>query len=104
MEDSIKTDQSESNHSYEFKEEPVQLLYIEDNLLEPTTEAINLLTALKNEKLCILSLNGPVSSGKSYLANSIINKSSTGFKAGEKTSGIWIWGNPIELNKPDGDI
>jgi hypothetical protein len=98
MEDSIKTDQSESNHSYEFKEEPVQLLYIEDNLLEPTTEAINLLTALKNERLCILSLNGPVSSGKSYLANSIINKSSTGFKAGEKTSGIWIWGNPIELN------
>ena len=98
MEDSIKTEQSESNHSYEFKEEPVQLLYIEDNLLEPTTEAINLLTALKNEKLCILSLNGPVSSGKSYLANSIINKSSTGFKAGEKTSGIWIWGSPIELS------
>ena len=98
MEDSIKTEQSESNHSYEFKEEPVQLLYIEDNLLEPTTEAINLLTALKNERLCILSLNGPVSSGKSYLANSIINKSSTGFKAGEKTSGIWIWGSPIELS------
>ena len=102
MEDSIneiKTDSSEKSHSYEFKEEPLQLLYVtEDNLLEPTTDAINLLSELKNEKLCILSLNGPLSSGKTYLGNSIINKSSTGFKAGEKTSGIWMWGNPIELS------
>ena len=82
---------------YEFKDEPVQLVYIEDGMIEPTTDAINLLTALKNEKLCILSLNGPLSSGKSFLANSILNKNLTGFKSGEKTQGIWIWGNPITL-------
>ena len=86
------------NKAYEFKEEPIQLIYISDGLLEPTTEAINFLTALRNEKICILSLNGPVNSGKSYLANTIINKSSSGFKAGEKTEGIWTWGNPITLS------
>ena len=42
--------------------------------------------------------NRPGKFRKILLANSIINKSSTGFKAGEKTSGIWIWGNPIELS------
>ena len=102
MEDSIngiKTDSSEKSHSYEFKEEPLQLIYItDDGLLEPTTDAINLLSELKNEKICIISLNGPLSSGKSYLANTIINKTSSGFKAGEKTQGIWIWGNPITLS------
>jgi hypothetical protein len=66
-------------------------------MIEPTVEAINLLTALKNEKLSILSLNGPLSSGKSFLANNILNKSSSGFKSGEKTQGIWIWGKPITL-------
>ena len=87
-----------TQQKYEFKEEPINLIYVSDGLLEPTTDAINLLTALKNEKLCILSLNGPLSSGKSYLANSIINKTSSGFKAGEKTEGIWIWGNPFTLD------
>jgi len=82
---------------YEFKEEPVQLVYIENGMLETTTEAINLLTALKNEKISILSINGPLSSGKSYLANNIINKISKGFKAGENTKGIWAWGTPIAL-------
>ena len=94
----VDTESSEKGHPDEFKEEPIQLLYVSDGLLEPTTDAINLLSALKDEKLCILSLNGPLSSGKSFLANNIINKSSSGFKAGEKTEGIWIWGNPITLS------
>ena len=89
--------QKKPYQTYEFKDEPVKLLYIQDGMIEPTIEAINLLTALKNEKLSILSLNGPVSSGKSFLANNIINKTSSGFKSGEKTEGIWIWGNPITL-------
>ena len=82
---------------YEFKDEPIQLIYIEDGILELSTDAINLLTALKNDKISILSINGPLSSGKSFLANSIINKSSSGFKTGEKTKGVWMWGNPITL-------
>ena len=93
----ITEPQEKSHPPYEFKEEAVQLVYIEDGMLEPTTDAINLLTALKNEKISILSLNGPLSSGKTFLANNIINKSSSGFKAGEKTKGIWMWGNPITL-------
>ena len=83
--------------SYEFKEEPVQLLKIEDGMIEPTEDAINFLTALTNEKISILSINGPLSSGKSQLANTIINKSSGGFKTGEKTEGVWMWGSPITL-------
>ena len=85
--------------SNEFKDVPIQLVLSSSNgLLETTTEAINILTGLKNEKLCILSLNGPLSTGKSYLANNIINKKNVGFKVGEKTEGIWLWGNPIQLN------
>ena len=83
---------------YEFKEEPIQLVISSEDILETTTEAINILTALKNEKLCILSINGPISTGKSTLANNIIEKTEQGFKVGEKTEGIWIWGKPITLN------
>ena len=89
--------QEKSNPSYEFKDEPIQLVYASDGLIEPTTDVINLLSALKNEKICVLSLNGPQDSGKSNLANNIINKSAGGFKEGEKTEGIWIWGKPITL-------
>ena len=95
----INTEPSEkTQQKYEYKEEPIKLLEVSGGMLEPTTDGINLLTSLKKEKISILSLNGPLSSGKSYLANNIINKISSGFKAGEKTEGIWIWGNPISLS------
>ena len=93
------TESTENTHpQYEFKNEPIQLLYISDGLLEPTTEAINLLSSLRNEKLCILSINGPLSSGKTTLANNLVNNTSSGFKAGTKTEGIWMWGNPVTLS------
>ena len=82
---------------YEFKEEPIQLVSIKDGILETTAEAINILTGLKNTKLVILSINGPQNSGKSTLANNLINKKESGFKVGEKKEGIWIWGKPLEL-------
>ena len=84
--------------SYEFKEEPIQLVSIKDGILETTAEAINILTGLKNSKLAILSINGPLGSGKSTLANNLINKKDTGFKVGEKMEGIWIWGKPLILD------
>ena len=94
----IIIESSDKTHpSYEFKDEPIQLVYIEDGMIEPTTDAINMLTALKDQKISVLSINGPLSSGKSSLANKILNKNMTGFKSGEKTQGIWIWGNPIKL-------
>ena len=99
---SSQTNQSENpsaqSSSTEFKDNPIRLVLSNNGLLETTNEAINVLTGLKNEKLCIISLNGPLSTGKSYLANSIINKKNLGFKVGEKTEGIWLWGNPISLN------
>ena len=84
--------------SYEFKEEPIQLVSVKDGILETTAEAINILTYLKNSKIKILSINGPLGSGKSTLANNLINKAESGFKVGEKMEGIWIWGKPISLN------
>ena len=84
--------------SYEFKEEPIQLVSIKDGILETTAEAINILTGLKNSKLIILSINGPLGSGKTTLANNLINTNDSGFKVGEKTEGIWIWGKPIILD------
>jgi hypothetical protein len=94
---------STNEASYEFKEEPIQLVSIKDGILETTAEAINILTGLKNSKLSILSINGPIGSGKSTLANNLINKilgnkSESGFKVGEKMEGIWIWGKPIILD------
>ena len=89
--------QEKSNPSFDFTDEPIQLVFIEDGMLELTNQAINLLQALKNEKISILSINGPLNSGKTSLANNILNKSYSGFKVGEKTKGIWMWGNPITL-------
>ena len=77
-------------------EKPIQLVLSTKDVLETTVEAINILTSLKKEKLCILSINGPSESGKSTLANNII-ESENGFKVGIKTEGIWLWNNPILL-------
>ena len=87
-----------SSTPYEFKDEPIQVVLASDGRLETTAEAINILYSLKNQKLCILSINGPLSTGKSSLANKIIDKNNQGFIVKEKTQGIWIWGNPITLN------
>ena len=75
---------------------PIQLVLSKNDILEMTTEAINILTALKKEKLCIISINGPVGTGKSILANNLI-ENKTGFKTGITTEGIWLWNCPILL-------
>ena len=72
----------------------VQLVLSKNGVLEMTTEAINILTGLKKENLCIVSINGPCNIGKSILANKIIDNES-GFKTGIKTEGIWLWKYPI---------
>ena len=95
----IDTEETEKSQKiYEFKEAPVKLFYIQDGMIETTEDGINLLTALKREKLSILSLNGPLGSENSILANNIINKTSSGFNSEEKIEGIWTWGNPIKLD------
>ena len=74
----------------------VQLVLSKNGVLEMTTEAINILTGLKKENLCIVSINGPCNIGKSILANKIIDNESV-FKTGIKTEGIWLWKYPIFL-------
>mgnify|MGYP002869898986 FL=1 len=75
----------------------IQLVLSKNGILEMTTEAINVLTALKKEKLCIISINGPVGTGKTILANNLIENNKSGFKAGITTEGIWLWNCPILL-------
>ena len=79
------------------KNEPMQLLYVNENgLIDITTEATDYLSSLKKEKLCILSIIGPRNSGKSKLLNSFLKTDNNGFNISE-TKGLWIWGKPVEL-------
>jgi hypothetical protein len=79
------------------KNEPMQLLYVNENgLIDITTEATDYLNSLKKEKLCILSIIGPRNSGKSKLLNSFLKTDNNGFNISE-TKGLWIWGKPVEL-------
>ncbi len=99
-----------------FRDCPIQIVTIkEDGDFEITVDGINFLTALKNKKvnslflfnsnlinikLSILALTGPYRSGKSFLANLLMNKMS-GFKTGSTvnacTRGLWAWGRPIPI-------
>ena len=79
-----------------YKEKPIELIINNNNFLEISDEAINLLLSLKNEKLIILSINGMSQSGKTSLANKLISKEN-GFDINNSTKGIWIWGSPITL-------
>ena len=83
--------------SNSFKNEPMQLLNVNENgLIDITTEATDYLNSLKKEKLCILSIIGPRNSGKSKLLNSFLKIDNNGFNINE-TKGLWIWGKPLEL-------
>ena len=83
--------------SNSFKNEPMQLLYVNENgLIDITTEATDYLSSLKKEKLCIVSIIGPRNSGKSKLLNSFLKIDNNGFNINE-TKGLWIWGKPLEL-------
>ena len=79
-----------------YEEKPIELIINNNNFLEISDEAINLLLSLKNEKLIILSINGMSQSGKTSLANKLISKEN-GFDINNSTKGIWIWGSPITL-------
>ena len=83
--------------SNSFKNEPMQLLNVNENgLIDITTEATDYLNSLKKEKLCILSIIGPRNSGKSKLLNSFLKIDNNGFNINE-TKGLWIWGKPLDL-------
>ena len=84
-----------------YRERPLQLVDInEEGIFEVTSDGINFLSSLKNQKIAVLCVTGPYRSGKSFLANLIMNNMD-GFKVGATinacTKGLWVWGKPIEL-------
>ena len=88
-----------NNNNY--RDRPIHLVDIkEDGMFEITSEGIGFLSSLKNQKIAVLSITGPYRSGKSFLANLIMNKMA-GFKVGSTinacTKGLWVWGRPIPL-------
>ena len=83
--------------SSEFEDQPIPLVDLKDDgTLEISEQALDFLSALKNQKISILTINGPKGSGKSFLANSFLDKMS-GFNCNGNTKGLWMWGRPIEL-------
>ena len=86
-----------------YRDRPIKLVDIkEDGLFEITSEGISFLSSLKNQSIAVLSVTGPYRSGKSFLANLIMNNMA-GFKVGATinacTKGLWVWGRPIPLSK-----
>jgi len=92
-----------SNTSYTYKDTPIQLIKINEyNQFETTIEGSDFLNSLKDKQLSIISLAGPYRSGKSFLANQIMN-SMSGFRIGSTinacTKGLWVWGRPIRIDE-----
>ena len=85
-----------------YRDRPLKLVDIkEDGIFEITSEGITFLSSLKNQTIAVLSVTGPYRSGKSFLANLIMNNMG-GFKVGATinacTKGLWVWGRPIPLS------
>ena len=86
-----------------YRDRPIKLVDIKDDgLFEITSEGISFLSSLKNQSIAVLSVTGPYRSGKSFLANLIMNNMA-GFKVGATinacTKGLWVWGRPIPISK-----
>ena len=71
-------------------------------------EAKKIISNVKNKKIGIISLVGKYRTGKSFLLNKIlINNIKEGFQVGPTikpcTKGIWLWSNPLIINKDKKD-
>ena len=82
----------------EFEEKAIPLI-TEGFDLE--TDGIEFLQKLSDKNIAVISIIGPVSSGKSFFATQMSDKINNGFEinsSGNKdccTKGIWVWGKPI---------
>lgn len=66
---------------------------------EVTSNAMEFLDSLpRNIKVSVVAIAGPYRTGKSFLANRLLNQSK-GFEIGSTTEactkGIWIWNKPV---------
>ena len=82
----------------EFEEKAIPLI-TEGFDLE--TDGIEFLQKLSDKNIAVISIIGPVSSGKSFLATQMSDKINNGFEISSSenkdccTKGIWVWGKPI---------
>ena len=83
----------------DFEEKPIPLI-TEGFDLE--TDGIEFLQKLSDKNIAVISIIGPVFSGKSFLASQLSGKINKGFEINTSknkeencTKGIWIWGKPI---------
>ena len=82
----------------EFEEKAIPLI---SETFDLEMDGIEFLQKLSDKKIAIISIIGPLSSGKSFLANQISGKINKGFEINSKndsdicTKGIWVWGKPI---------
>ena len=82
----------------EFEEKAIPLI-TEGFDLE--TDGIEFLQKLSDKNIAVISIIGPVCSGKSFLAGQMFDKINKGFEINSAdnkeccTKGIWIWGKPI---------
>ena len=91
---------SSVNKAYNYTDKPIQLIKSNNDFIEITSEGYKFLSSIKNQKLSILSVNGPSKTGKTSLSNNLISKTDkNGFDSNKSTEGIWIWGNPINLKE-----
>ena len=67
----------------------------EDGTIEISSQAIKLLSSLKNQKIAIVSINGPPQQNKTSLLNSF--HESVLFNSNISTKGLWLWNSTQSL-------
>ena len=85
-----------NNNGYIYKQNPIELITNNKDSLEISTEALQLLLSLKNQKLLVLSISGLCKTGKTSIANHFISNEK-GFNTQKTTNGLWMWGTPINI-------
>lgn len=93
----------ETNIDSEEPGKAIQFIELNDEgVFSVSSEAMKLLNNWNpDKKLAVVCIAGPYRSGKSFLANRILNQN-TGFSVGSTTmactKGIWVWNKPVQIN------
>lgn len=82
---------------------PIPLLKINKKAqFEICDEGVKFLRQIKR-KVCVVTMFGPIQTGRSTLLNLLINKTGKGFEVGKSefscTKGLWVWGNSFLANE-----
>ncbi|XP_049850456.1 guanylate-binding protein 1-like [Schistocerca gregaria] len=84
-------------------DKPIQLIYPSEDHSMLLLNATNMKYLAEIDKpIAVVSVVGPLHSGKSFLMNQLLNRTN-GFELGPttmpKTRGLWMWKNPIKIEK-----